>query len=576
MSLRIKLALLALLLATLPLAGIGVLALRVNAETLVNGQRELQIALLEDLTRTLDAELRDAELGLDTTARVLSDATLDGDARIALAKASVEARTSLDHAAVYDRQGALIDVIREQGVETELPELLDVQLRDDADQRRVATGPATREPDAARVLLVVAIRPEGPQGPSSGYVASRVSLLGVQDRLAQLGAHLGPGRDTLFVVDRELTILVHGDPARVLESASEQGALVGVDPSTLDPMVARAGEFDDAAQGTMVGTVIGLPGRPWAAVAQLPRDVAYAPLVRMERLVVAGVVAAMLLAGLLGVLGSARLTAPLARLRAFAGELAARRFDQRITIARRDELGVLADAMSSAAEQLEASEARIARELAIRHDLGRYMPAEIVERIVAREQDMQLGGRRQTITVMFMDVVAFTPLTEKLEPEQVVEILNHLFTISTEIVFRHAGIVDKFIGDSMMAIWGAPREQDDHAMRAVDAADDILAWLELANQHFRERYQVAIRLAFGINSGPCVVGNIGSETRMEYTAIGDVVNVAARLEAIARPQQILITRATAELLDARYECVEVGVKQLSGRESAVEVLEVRT
>jgi class 3 adenylate cyclase len=284
----------------------------------------------------------------------------------------------------------------------------------------------------------------------------------------------------------------------------------------------------------------------------------------------------MLLAGLLGVLGSARLTAPLARLRAFAGELAARRFDQRITIARRDELGVLADAMSSAAEQLEASEARIARELAIRHDLGRYMPAEIVERIVAREQDMQLGGRRQTITVMFMDVVAFTPLTEKLEPEQVVEILNHLFTISTEIVFRHAGIVDKFIGDSMMAIWGAPREQADHAMRAVDAADDILAWLELANQHFRERYQVSIRLAFGLNSGPCVVGNIGSETRMEYTAIGDVVNVAARLEAIARPQQILITRATAELLDARYDCVEVGIKQLSGRESAVEVLEVRT
>jgi class 3 adenylate cyclase len=577
MSLRIKLALLALLLATLPLAGIGVLALRVNAETLVNGQRELQIALLEDLARTLDAELRDAELGLDTTARVLSDATLGGDARIALAEADVEARTSLDHVAVYDREGGLIDVIREQGVETStLPEQLDADLRDAASRMRVATGPATREPSAARVLLVVAIRPEGPQGPITGYVASRVSLLGVQDRLAQLGAHLGPGRDTLFVVDRELAILVHGDAARLLDSAADQGALAGVDPSTLDPMVARAGEFEDAAQGTMVGTVIGLPGRPWAAVAQLPRAVAYAPLVRMERLVVGGVLAAMLLAGLLGVLGSARLTAPLARLRAFAGELAARRFDQRITIARRDELGVLADAMSSAAEQLEASEARIARELAIRHDLGRYMPAEIVERIVAREQDMQLGGRRQTITVMFMDVVAFTPLTEKLEPEQVVEILNHLFTISTEIVFRHAGIVDKFIGDSMMAIWGAPREQDDHAMRAVDAADDILAWLELANQHFRERYQVAIRLAFGINSGPCVVGNIGSETRMEYTAIGDVVNVAARLEAIARPQQILITRATADLLDARYECVEVGIKQLSGRESAVEVLEVRT
>lgn len=234
MSLRIKLALLALLLATLPLAGIGVLALRVNAETLVNGQRELQIALLEDLARTLDAELRDAELGLDTSARVLSDATLAGDARIALAEADVEARTSLDHVAVYDREGGLIDVIREQGVDTStLPEQLDADLRDAAARVRVATGPATHEPAAARVLLVVAIRPEGPQGPITGYVASRVSLLGVQDRLAQLAAHLGPGRDTLFVVDRELAILVHGDPARLLDSAADQGALAGVDPSSI-------------------------------------------------------------------------------------------------------------------------------------------------------------------------------------------------------------------------------------------------------------------------------------------------------------------------------------------------------
>lgn len=576
MSLRIKLALLALVVATLPVLGIGVLALRVNAETLVNAQRELQIALLEDLARTLDEQLGDAEVGLDTVARVLSDATLAGDARIALAEASVEARTSLDHAAIYDRAGGLIDVIREAGTDaSEMPEQLAAPLREAADRQRVATGEATPEPDAPRVLLVVAIRPEGPSGPVSGYVASRVSLREVQGRLAQLAAHLGPSDDSLFVVDQDLQVLVHVDPTRALASAADEGALLDVDPSTLIPMIARSGEYDDDERGVMVGTLIGLPNRPWAAVAQLPRAVAYAPLVRMERIVVLGVLAAMVLAAAVGVLGSSRLTAPLARLTAFAGDLAARRFDRRVAVARGDELGVLAHAMSSAAEQLEASEAQIARELAIRHDLGRYMPAEIVERVVAREQDMQLGGQRREITVMFMDVVAFTPLTEKLEPEQVVEILNHLFTISTEIVFRHAGIVDKFVGDSMMAIWGAPRDQDDHAQRALDAADEILAWLEVANQHFRERYQVTIRLAFGINSGACVVGNIGSDTRMEYTAIGDVVNVAARLEAIARPQQILITRATADRLDDRYELVEIGIKQLAGRESAIEVLEVR-
>ncbi|MFV8751954.1 adenylate/guanylate cyclase domain-containing protein [Nannocystaceae bacterium ST9] len=574
-SLRFKLAVLALVIATLPVGVIGWLAIRVNFDTLVTNQRELQIALLEDLARTLDDELGDAEAGLDTIGRVLSDSAIDGDARLALAEATVEARTSLDHAAIYDREGGLIDVIREAGTDTSgLPERLDATLRDAADGQRVVTGPASSDSGAPRVLLVVAIRPEGPGGPVTGYVASRVSLLGVQDRLGLLAAHLGPADDALFVVDQGLQVLVHVDPTRALSSAADEGALAGVDPHSLVPMLARSGEYDDA-QGPMVGTLIGLPNRPWAAVAQLPRAVAYAPLERMQTIVWVSVFVAMSLAGLLGVLGASRLTAPLSRLTGFARELAHRRFDQRVVIDRRDELGVLARAMSGAAAELEASEARIARELAIRHDLGRYMPAEIVERVVAREQDMALGGQRREISVMFMDVVAFTPLTERLEPEQVVEILNHLFTISTEIVFRHGGTVDKFIGDSMMALWGAPTALDDHALRAVEAADDILSWLEVANQHFRERYQIAIRLAFGINSGACVVGNIGSDTRMEYTAIGDVVNVAARLEAIARPQQILITRATAEQIGDRFECVDIGVRQLAGRESAIEVLEVR-
>ncbi len=577
-SLRLQLAMLALLLATLPLAGIGWLAIRVNFETLVTSQRELQIALLEDLARTLDDELGDAEAGLDTIGRVLSDAEIADEARLALAKATVEARTSLDHAAIYDREGGLIDVIREAGTDTSgMPEQLDASVRADADAHRLATGSASPGEPAPRVTLAVAIRPEGPSGPITGYVVSRVSLVGVQDRLGQLATHLGTATNALFIVDRELRVLAHVDPARAtsLSSAADEGALAGVDPSTLIPMIARSGEYDDA-QGVMVGTLIGLPNRPWAAVAQLPRAVAYAAIERMRTIVIASVLAVMILAALIGVLVSSRLTAPLARLTTFAGELAQRRFDRRLEVVSNDELGVLARAMSGAAAELGASEARIEREMAIRHDLGRYLPAEIVERVVAREQDMALGGERREITVMFMDVVAFTPLTERLEPEQVVEILNHLFTISTEIVFRHGGIVDKFIGDSMMALWGAPTSVDDHALHAIETADEILSWLEVANQHFRERYQIAIRLAFGINSGTCVVGNIGSDTRMEYTAIGDVVNVAARLEAIARPQQILVTRETADRVGDRFECVDIGVRQLAGREAPIEILEVRT
>lgn len=574
-SLRLKLGVLVAVVATIPLAIVGWLALSVNATTLVTTQRQLQAAVLDDLGRTIEEELSDAEAGLDTIGRVLSDKGLDGDARVALAEATVEARYSLDHAAIYSSAGELIDVIRETGVEIEVPEQLPATLLGAAAEVRSTTGEVVADPVAPRVTVVVAIRPNGSQGEVSGYVVSLVSTLGIQDRIIHLAeANLGTGDEALVLVDRQLRVIAHRDHARLMSSAAQMPALAGLDPSSMPPSLARVGEY--GSDPVTVASVVVLPNQPWAAVAQVPRAVAYASLERMREIVLGSVALVMVFAGGFGVAMAQRLTAPLRALTAFAAELAKRRFDRRVEPQSRDELGVLARAMSSAAAELEASEAQLAREIEIRHDLSRYMPAEVVERVVRREQDMALGGQRRDITVMFMDVVAFTPLTEKLDAEAIVELLNHLFTMSTEIVFRHEGTVDKFIGDSMMAFWGAPTDCPDHAERAVGAAEEILSWLEAANQHFRERYDCAVRLAIGINSGPCVVGNIGSDRRMEYTAIGEVVNLAARLEAIARPQQILVSERTRELAEeGGFEFASMGSKQIAGRERPVKLYEVR-
>ena len=577
MSLRLKLGLLVAIVASVPVALTGWFGLRVNETTLETTLREQQILILGDLASEIDDELGDAEAGLDSIARVLSDGSLDGDARVAMARATVSARVTLDHAAIYTRDGELMDVIREPGLELELPAELDPKLLEAGRAQRVVTGEAVSGQLAPRVPLLVGMRPDGPDGPTTGYVLSLVSTLGVRDRLALLSdAHLRAGPDALFVVDQQLRLIAHGSPERggARESMAEAGALAGLDAELTGPTLSWAGEYEDAGQ-TMVGTVRGLEGRPWIAVAQVPREQAYATLEDMRRKVLLTVLLVMLVAGTLGVFAAQRLTAPLRSLTRFAGLLAQRRFDQRLELRSRDELGVLARAMSAAAADLEASEEQLAREIEIRHDLGRYMPAEIVERVVKREQDMALGGERREISVMFMDVVAFTPLTERLEPERVVELLNHLFTMSTEIVFRHGGTVDKFIGDSMMAFWGAPEDCPDHAEQALSAAEEILSWLEVANQGFSENYGCSIRLAIGVNSGTCVVGNIGSDRRMEYTAIGDVVNVAARLEAIARPQQILVTEATRELVDDLFDFASVGHRELAGREAPIKLFEVR-
>jgi class 3 adenylate cyclase len=228
------------------------------------------------------------------------------------------------------------------------------------------------------------------------------------------------------------------------------------------------------------------------------------------------------------------------------------------------------------AGSLRASEREIERQAKLHGDLSRYLSKELVDSIVSGKQSLQLGGRRMQITVLFADVVAFTPLTESRGPEEVVVILNELFSLITEIVFRHEGIVDKFIGDCVMAVWGSPISTEDHAQKALTAAEDIMRFLESANDNWSKRYGVEIRLGVGINTGFAIVGNIGSDKRMEFTAIGDVVNVAARLEAIAAPNQVLVGSETAKLCGEAFPLASLGNRRLTGRSTETEVFELST
>jgi class 3 adenylate cyclase len=135
--------------------------------------------------------------------------------------------------------------------------------------------------------------------------------------------------------------------------------------------------------------------------------------------------------------------------------------------------------------------------------------------------------------------------------------------------------VDKFVGDCVMALFGAPTELQDHARKALLAAEEMLAWLEIGNAGWQERLGVTIRLAIGVHTGEAVVGNIGSETRMEYTAIGDAVNIAARLEAMARPQQILLTEATRKAAGEGFDLVDAGLHELPGKAEKIRLYELQ-
>ena len=200
-----------------------------------------------------------------------------------------------------------------------------------------------------------------------------------------------------------------------------------------------------------------------------------------------------------------------------------------------------------------------------------YMPPAIFQELVRQgPRSTGIGGDRRDLTIMFADIRGFTGLSERMEPEQVVEVLNAYLGAATEIVFEHQGTVDKFIGDAIMALFGAPVPIENHALQAVRAAVAMQRRFAESPPHQGQRASFGI----GINTGPGVVGTIGAPQLKSYTVIGDVVNVASRLQSEARANEVLITDDTFRLVAGHVETEELGSFYFKGRSAPVTMYKV--
>ena len=205
----------------------------------------------------------------------------------------------------------------------------------------------------------------------------------------------------------------------------------------------------------------------------------------------------------------------------------------------------------------------------------KYVAPQVVEEI-AKKGDFQIkvGGENRDIAVLFVDIRGFTTMSEALEPEQVVEILNEYLTLTSKSIFDNLGTLDKFVGDATMAVFNSPFDLPDYEFKAVCAAMDIVNGGKALEKNLMAKYGRSVGFGVGVNVGPAVVGNIGCDFRMDFTAIGDTVNTAARLEANAKKGQVLISDALYERVKDRIEVEEIGEIPLKGKSKGVFVYEV--
>lgn len=240
-----------------------------------------------------------------------------------------------------------------------------------------------------------------------------------------------------------------------------------------------------------------------------------------------------------------------------------------------EELNVfsLLAAQAGAAIDNAVAHRKIAQQAEQRLALERFVAPEVAE-MIAANPEIRLGGVNQKVSVMFTDIRGFTQFSERTEPHRVVEILNEYFTRVTDVILDHGGMIDKYIGDAVMAVFGVPISKRNDAENAVQSAIQIQRLIAEMNRDAARRGRPDLAVGIGINTGVVTAGNIGSPSRLDYTVVGDAVNIASRLMANAEGGQILISQPTAADLKAKFELHRLRPRRVRGRSEPVQLFSV--
>ncbi|HET7249556.1 MAG TPA: adenylate/guanylate cyclase domain-containing protein [Gemmatimonadales bacterium] len=227
-----------------------------------------------------------------------------------------------------------------------------------------------------------------------------------------------------------------------------------------------------------------------------------------------------------------------------------------------------------AIENSQMSE-RIRREAMVLSNFQRYFAPNVAAQIAEQKGAVTLGGDKRPVVIFFSDIRGFTPMSENMNPDEVAKLLTEYFTEMVEIVFEHSGSLDKFMGDAIMALWGAPIAHEDDADRAMQCAIDQLTVLEKMNAKWAEQGRPPINIGIGINFGEVFAGNFGSDRRLEYTVIGDAVNTASRLCSVAGANEILIAEPFYRALKKPPRVEALEPVQVKGKAKKVQVYRVK-
>lgn len=399
------------------------------------------------------------------------------------------------------------------------------------------------------------------EGNFNSIVVADFKIEGIQKNFSKAGVH------TYFLVDKDSVVLAHPEDKEVLNSENYsassivKSALESTNP-VLD-LSFRHHLSNEKYIGAFAQTTYGP-----VVIAQAPEEVIFelARTVKREAIYITGLV----LSGsvFLIFLFSISLTNPIERLVSVTRQVASGNFDVHANIKSHDEVGELAASFDTMVDGLKERDK-------IKNVMNKFHGSSVTEDLM--KGDLQLGGKNREVVVFFSDIRDFTKFSEGHTPEEVVEMLNEYFEIMVGICTKNHGVVDKFIGDAMMAIWGAPNTTGQDEYYCLKACLEMRMALEELNKLRIARGQVEIKIGIGVNTGPAIAGTIGSSERMEYTVIGDTVNTASRIESSTKAfgTDLLISGETLAKVEGKFVTEYAGAAEVKGKSEPLKMHKIK-
>ena len=402
----------------------------------------------------------------------------------------------------------------------------------------------------------------------NGYVR-HIAVADIRlDRLQKAFSHSGVR--VLFLVDSNGKLLAHSDDRLVLEARNLSKSPIVTEAMNATNISTRGQKtrYQDPETGEWyVGAFCKTAFGP-SVIAQAPEKFILEParIMRTESFTIAGYVLSA--AFFLVVVFSLTITSSIEELHEATESVGQGNFNVKAKVRSYDEIADLARAFNHMVEGLKERDK-------VKNILNKFHGSSITDDLL--KGNVSLGGSRKDVTVFFSDIRGFTKYSEGHTPEEVVEMLNEYFQVMVKIITDNHGVVDKFVGDAIMAIWGAPQTTGADPMYAVKACLEMRVALAKLNDARVARGQEPIRIGMGLHSGPAISGTIGSTERMEYTVIGDTVNMAARIEASTKAfgADCLVSEVTAAAVMGRFIVEDAGSAEVKGKSAALRLLRVR-